>query len=139
MNKKELSNWLTDTLKSCYQIAHPDYSNRVFWIYDEQYIRKSKLCEIENIQISTPTKITGKIIFEQDPKNKFFWIHYSIWKLLEKDITNVYSDVKKVVNITLKNKSLKDCMKKKKYPIIKTDVRLEEFSLLSNFICIRKK
>lgn len=64
MSKKELKNWLLNKLNDCYRITSNNYPDTIFWIYDKQYVRKIKICEIEKQESSKQIKIKGVCLFE---------------------------------------------------------------------------
>jgi len=96
MTNEELSDWFLTKLNLCYQIISDKFPNRIFWIYDYQYIRKNKLCELNNKKITAPTKIKGHCLFEQDTKNKvLFCDYYEIWSFYSKNyITNNFLSIR---------------------------------------------
>jgi len=74
MDKEELSNWFYNKLKMCYAVKHNRYPHITFWCYDEMFIRKMKICKLNNTEVKLPIKFTGKILFEQDTESRRFFL-----------------------------------------------------------------
>jgi hypothetical protein len=104
MNEKS-GNWFCDKFNSCYPIIHIYAPNRIFWIYDEQYIRKLKLCRINKIKIKNPTEIKGVILFAQYIEDKTLVCNYDIiWKNFEDIEFNYnYDNLTIVINEFIKD------------------------------------
>lgn len=101
MEKEELSKWFYNKLNSCYPVKHDDYPNDIFWFYDEQIVRKIKLCKINNTEI-TITKVKGTCLFEQNLTNKNLWCDYNIiWSFFEKNYNVNYSDIQSLITSIL--------------------------------------
>ena len=62
MNKDDLIKWFNNIFDNCYYVKHDDYPDSIFMYYDIRYVRKLKLCNIENRQI-TPPKKNNRILF----------------------------------------------------------------------------
>lgn len=89
MTTPELVEWFFDKLNSCYYATSIDYPDSIFFIYDESYIRKSKLCKIIGNKIISPTKINGICLFELDLIGCKLWCDYKeIWNILEDELEN---------------------------------------------------
>jgi hypothetical protein len=111
MTEEELKIWFWNKFNSCYPVKHSDYPKSIFWIYDEKFVRKMKLCKINNSKITFPEKITGICLFEQDFKNGWFNCDYDeIWSFFYNNYRDRYSDVqsfiKRVINETDKMSTL---------------------------------
>lgn len=114
MSNEELSNWLLNKLNSCYQIITED-KKTIFWIYDEKFIRKQKLCKLNNQEIKQPTKFdNAQCIFEQTVNCTDLWIDEKIWNFFYEQ--TLYSNNKPIEvyhvrqfidnNVIIKNKKL---------------------------------
>ena len=73
MSEEELKVWFFDRLNSCYPVIHDDYPNRLYWFYDEKFIRKMKLCRLSGTEVKLPVNVNGRCLFEQDIKNKYLY------------------------------------------------------------------
>ena len=99
MSKEELATWFINKLTSCYPVIHDNYSNRIFWFYDEKYVRKLKLCKLNNQEISLPNKVYGVCLFEQNIKTMNLWCDYdNIWSFFESNYINKYNDIQLLIN-----------------------------------------
>ena len=98
MNKEELSKWFIDKFNSCYPVIHDDYPDSIFWLYDEKYLRKMKLCKLNNQKISQPKKVIGICLFEQDIINKYLWSDYNeIWSFFKTNYKDNYDDIQLLI------------------------------------------
>ena len=103
MTEEELKIWYWDEFNSCYPVVHSDYPESVFWFYDEKFIRKTKLCKLNNSEITFPKKITGKCLFEQDFKNKWLNCEYDeIWMFFYTNYSANYHYVQSFIKNMLK-------------------------------------
>lgn len=103
MSEEELKIWFCNKFNSCYPVKHDDYPESVFWYYDESYMRKLKLCKINNQEITLPTKVSGVCLFEQDSKNKRFNCDYEeIWHIFEDKYSTNYFGVQSLIASWLK-------------------------------------
>jgi hypothetical protein len=90
MNKEELSEWLLNKFNSCYPVKRAAYPDSIYWIYDEQFIRKLKLSKLNNKTVKLPINIKGILLFEQNKKDKVLFCDYDeIWKFFK---DNYYTD-----------------------------------------------
>jgi len=108
MKKEELSEWFCNKFNSCYPVTRVDYPNRIFWIHNEQLIRKLKLCKLNNQEITLPNNVKGKCLFSQDIKNKYLWCDYKeIWSFFEKNYIDNYNEIQSIIkNILSDNTKL---------------------------------
>ena len=98
MTKEEISNWFINKLTSCYPVKHYDYPDSILWFYDENFIRKIKLCKLNNQYISLPNKVSGICLFEQNIKNKVLSCDYNeIWCFFKTNYINNYSDIQSLI------------------------------------------
>ena len=98
MNKEELTVWFWNKFKSCYPVKHDDYPDSIFWFYDEKFIRKIKLCKLNNQEITLPNKVSGKCLFDQDLKNKHLWCdNKEIWSFLIQNYRDNYDDIQSLI------------------------------------------
>lgn len=105
MSKDELSIWFYEKFDSCYPVILKKYTDSIFWCYDENFIRKSKLLKLYNQEVIFPTEIKGVCLFEQVEKDKeFFCQHNEIWNFFDYNFPNDYkypyvqSIIKSVMN-----------------------------------------
>ncbi len=97
MTKDELTKWFVNKFNSCYPVIHDDYPEHIFWFYDEKYIRKLKLCKLNNNKLSYD-KIKGYCIFNQDKQYNYLWCDYGeIWSFVEKNYTDNYNGVQSII------------------------------------------
>ena len=95
MNKEELSNWLVNKFKSCYLIVHNAYPDSIFWCYDENFVRKIKLCKLNNKDIYLPTKFNCTCLCQLNLQKKYLWCDYiEIWKFFENNYTTDFGKIK---------------------------------------------
>ena len=98
MTKEELTDWFINKFNSCNPIKHDDYPDRIFWFYDEKYIRKLKLCKLNNQEITLPNKVNGKCLFDQDLKNKYLWCNNTeIWAFFRNNYVDNYNDIQTLI------------------------------------------
>ena len=98
MKKEELSEWFYDKFNSCYPVVHDDYPDSIFWFYDERYVRKIKLCKLNNQKISLINKVNGICLFEQDFKNKHLWCNYDeIWSFFKQNYKDNYNEIQSII------------------------------------------
>ena len=99
MTNDELSKWFWNKLNSCYPVIHKDYPNSIYYFYDEKFIRKIKLCKINNTIVTLPDKVTGICLFEQDNKYKDLLCDYTeIWSFLGNNYTKNYDDIQTLIS-----------------------------------------
>jgi len=95
---KKLKKWFLDKFNSCYPVIHENYPNRIFMLYDEQFLRQKKLARILDEELVYPTDFKGKCLFQQDYINHNFWCDYDeIWTFLYKNYSTKYSDIQKFI------------------------------------------
>ena len=98
MTKEELTIWFWNKFNSCYPVIHDDYPDSIFWFYDERYVRKIKLCKLNNQKIISPNKVIGTCLFEQDFKTKYLWCNYDdIWLFFKQNYKDNYNDVQLLI------------------------------------------
>ena len=103
MTENELKQWFWNKFNNCYPVIHSDYPESVFWYYDEKFIRKMKLCKINNEELTLPTTIARICLFEQDFKNKWFNCNYDeIWSFFYENYNSNYSIVQSFIMNMLK-------------------------------------
>ncbi len=109
MSKDEISIWFNQKINSCYPVKIKNNKRSIFWIYDEQNIRKLKLCKLNNHEITLPTKIKGVCLFQQDFLNDNLWCDYlEIWKFIENNYSNNYDDIQQIIkNVVFSNTNKK--------------------------------
>ena len=99
MSEEELKVWFFDRLNSCYSVKHDDYPDRLYWYYDEKFIRNVKLCRLSGEKIELPSKASGRCLFDQDIKNNILYCDYDeIWKVFYKEYRCNFYDVKRLIN-----------------------------------------
>jgi len=98
MTKEELTIWFFDKFNSCYPVKHVDFPDSIYWINDEQYLRKLKLCKLNNTHINLPNKVNGKCFFRQDLKSEYLWCNsIEIWSFFEKNYKYNYDDIQSLI------------------------------------------
>ena len=98
MTKKELSKWFWNKYNSCYPVIHEDYSDNIFMIYDENFLRKKKLARVLNEDLVYPKEVKGKILFRQDYKNDRFWCDdIEIWSFFKRNYSSNYTDIQTLI------------------------------------------
>jgi len=106
MNKEELKGWFFEKLYNCYPVKHDNFPDRLFWYYDDKYIRKVKLNKISNKKVYPPNKVSGVCLFEQDLKKLILLCNYNnIWLYLYKNYSDDYSDVQELIKSWLEEES----------------------------------
>ena len=102
MNKEELTKWFINKFSSCYPVKHDDLPDGIFWYYDEKFIRKIKLCKLNNQEITLPDKVKGTCLFEQDLKNKYLWCdNEEIWNFFRNNYIDNYDDIQSLIKAIL--------------------------------------
>src|ERR1035437_852387 len=97
MTKDEIYIWILDKMKSCYPTKSTD-NDHIFWFYDEQYIRKQKLCEINNQEINLPNKPKGICMFYQNTDSKYLVLSYEhVWKFIEDNYIDDYLEIQNLI------------------------------------------
>jgi hypothetical protein len=98
MTEQELKIWFFDKLCSCYPAKQDDIPDSIFWVYDEQFIRKMKLCKINNQKVKLPNKVNGICLFEQDTENRYLYCKTNeIWSVFILNYSNKYLDIQKLI------------------------------------------
>lgn len=107
MTEKELKNWFMNKINSCYAVKHIDYPDSIFWFYDENKLRKIKLCNINN-EINLNNNVSGVCLFEINLTNYTFYCDYSnIWSYLKMNYSDNYTDIQIFIKSLLnKNNNL---------------------------------
>jgi len=96
MNREELTTWFWSVLNLCYPLYDKNKPNFIQWYYNEQFVRKIKLCKINNQRIIIPDKFKGDFVFEQNIKFKILYINCdNIWNFFR----NNYSKEDIYINI----------------------------------------
>lgn len=105
MKDKELKIWLINKFNSCYIAQHYNYPGVNFYYYDESYIRKQKLCKLNNQEIKLPSKVNGICLFQKDMNNKLFQFDYvNIWIFLDENSNykDKYNTINEFIDNTIK-------------------------------------
>ena len=98
MSEEELKVWFFDRFNNCYPVKHDDFSNRLYWFYDEQFVRKIKLCRLSGEKIELPSNVNGICLFDQDIKNKYLHCDFDeIWTVFNKEYSDKYDDVQRLI------------------------------------------
>ncbi len=87
MTKEELKKWFLNKFNNCYKVKHCDYPKRIYYFYDEQFIRQKKLSRIVGEEIIYPTEVKGICLFEHDMLNEFFFCDDYIWSFFKTNST----------------------------------------------------
>ena len=95
MTEEQLKEWSWDKFNSCYPV---EYNNKMFMIYDTNYIRAKKLANILNKDVEYPTEIKGVCLFEQDFKHNYLWCDTDeIWLFLIINYNSHYGKIEKLI------------------------------------------
>ena len=106
MNKQEITKWFKNKFDNCYWVTNENYPDSIFMYYDEQFIRQKKLSRVLGEEIEYPEKPSGKLLFEQDYKNEYFWINYDeITSFFYSNYSNSWLDVREIISDRLKEAS----------------------------------
>jgi len=98
MTKEELTNWFCNKFNSCYPVTHDDYPKRIFWYYEEKFVRKLKLCKLNNQDITLPNKVKGECLFVQDLNNEYLWCdNKEIWEFLKQNYSDTYDEIQSLI------------------------------------------
>ena len=98
MNKQELKKWFWNKFNGCYKVKHSDYTDNIYYFYDEQFIRQKKLSRIVGDELFYPTKVKGICLFRQDIKNERLWCDYDeIWSYFETNFSTNYSKIQSFI------------------------------------------
>ena len=98
MTKDKLTDWFWNKFNSCYPVTHDDYTDRIFYYYDEQFIRKIKLGKLDNQVITLPNNVKGECLFEQDLKNEYLWCdNEEIWSFFKQNYSDKYNDIQLLI------------------------------------------
>ena len=99
MTKEELTIWFVDKFNSCYPVTIEDDYTRLFWFYDEQFIRKIKLCKIENIKYPIHNTVKGTCLFDVHISNRYLFCDYKeIWSFFEKNYSKNYNEIQSLIS-----------------------------------------
>ena len=100
MQIDDLKIWFWDKYNSCYSIK---YNNKIYMMYDPNFIRAKKLANILNKEIGYPTEVKGVCLFEQDWKNQYFWYDYDkIYLFLKSNLSYKNQNINKFICSRLK-------------------------------------
>jgi hypothetical protein len=98
MTKEELTIWFWNKFNSCYPVVHDDYPDSIFWFCDPNYIRKIKLCKLNNQKIILPNKVIGTCLFEQDSKYSCLYCKFDeIWLFFKQNYKDNYDDIQSLI------------------------------------------
>jgi len=107
MTKEELSKWLINKFNSCYTLKHDYYPNRIFYYNDEQFVRKIKLCKLNEQEIKLPRELNGICLFEHDLEYETLYCDTKlIWVFLEDYYMHGYREIQLFIKETLEEKEL---------------------------------
>ena len=99
MTTDELKIWFWDNFNSCYPVEHKDHINKIFMIYDINYIRAKKLANILNKDVEYPIEVKGICLFVIDFNSHLFNIDYDeIWTFFEKKYKSNYQDIFELIS-----------------------------------------
>jgi len=87
-------------MNSCYKVKLNDYPNSIFWLYDISYVRKNKICKLNNKKFSiSKNNIKGIFLFEQVLNQKIiFCDRKEIWSFFEKNYIDDYNKIQKLID-----------------------------------------
>jgi hypothetical protein len=98
MTEQELKQWFWNKFLSCYCVKHDDVTNKIFMIYDKQFLRKVVINSIIGKPIEYPKEVKGICLFEIDYDNNYLWTSYDeIWTFLNNNKPSNINDVQKLI------------------------------------------
>jgi len=103
MNNIEASYILLNKFNLCYKVKCADYPDSIFWFYDEQFIRKQKICKLNNQDVLLPKKINGYCLFEQDIKSMNLFCEDGLWDIIEECCNKKNIDIRTIIKYSLEN------------------------------------
>ena len=106
MTKEELKTWFWNKFNSCYFAKHQDHTQSYFMYYDQQFIRQKKLCRLTGEELTYPTEIKGTCLFEQDYKNGYLYMNYSvITSFFEQNYSSNWTEIRELIHGWLEEQS----------------------------------
>lgn len=89
MSEEELQQWFWNKFFSCYIVKHDDYPDRLYMMYDKQFLRKVVINNILGKPIEYPKEVKGDCIFIQDYNSKYLYCDFGrIWFYLKRNYSN---------------------------------------------------
>lgn len=107
MSDEELKCWFFNKFNNCYQVKHKYFTNTIYFVYDESYIRKSKLSALSNNEVTLPTNVSGICLFKYNIISGHIWFdcdYYEIWVFFYKNSTYDYLGVQSLLKSWLSDK-----------------------------------
>jgi len=100
MTREELTKWFCDKFNSCYQaVLVDDNGSRLFWFYDKNFIRKKKLCKIENIELHNNNEVKGVCLFDIYVHNRYIYCDSEIiWGFFGQNYSKNYIAIQSLIN-----------------------------------------
>lgn len=135
MNKQEITKWFTDKLNSCYPAAYDKDDSNIFWIYDQNFVRKQKLCKLNNQEIILTNNVKGTCLFIQNTDMNFINFDYTnIWKFFEENYVNDYYIIQSLLQNIMKEYIKLDINKHSIYYSWKLRYNTDELKAYTSFI-----
>jgi len=103
MSKEELSDWFWNKFNCCYPVKSDEFPDSIFWFYDETFVRKQKICKLNNQDITFPDKVKGVCLFDQDTRYEVFMCDYDlIWTYFKDNYGDDYDYIQSLISDILK-------------------------------------
>ena len=134
MQIDDLKIWFWDKYNSCYSIK---YNNKIYMMYDPNFIRAKKLANILNKEIGYPTEVNGVCLFQLDYKNSDINIDYmEVWSFFEKNYSNNYIEIRTLIESWLREydnlKNLTPLLIPEKFQINLTPSSISNYDFIKN-------
>ncbi len=99
MKKEDLKKWFWNKFNGCYKVNHSDYTDNIYYFYEEQFVRQKKLSRIVGGQeLEYPSEVKGICLFRQDSKNEYLYCdNDEIWSFFETNFSTNYNDIQSFI------------------------------------------
>ena len=101
----EIEKWFLNLYNSCYT---NELRNNIYFYYNENYIITEKISRILKTEKPIGTHDINNIIFQQDKKNKIFYIKYFLyWEAIENKYNFTFIELQSILSVII-NELLND-------------------------------
>ena len=122
MQIDDLKIWFWDKYNSCYSIK---YNNKIYMMYDPNFIRAKKLANILNKEIGYPTEVKGVCLFQQDLKNSYLLCNYDeIWSFFKENYSSNSQEISQLIKGWLEEHNKTKVLTP--FPVLSDFYKLEE-------------